>query len=182
MIDGYVTVKYIAEKWELKPRTVQITLLDQDDATQYMTSEQKKCDPTAYAKSKDGFIKGYQGNYYYWLSGYVYSSSGTAGARVARDSGMISNEGCDVTYINGVRPAVWICPNGGEDFPAEYVYSGETPVKYSSGGSGGSSGSGKCSYCNGPGKKLVTWYSEGDWGEASYSSYKCPQCNGTGRK
>lgn len=36
------------------------------------------------------------------LSGYVYSSSGTAGARVARDSGMISNEGCDVTYINGV--------------------------------------------------------------------------------
>ena len=181
MIDGYVTVKYIAEKWELKPRTVQITLLDQDDATQYMTSEQKKCDPTAYAKSKDGFIKGYQGNYY-WLSGYVYSSSGTAGARVARDSGMISNEGCDVTYINGVRPAVWICPNGGEDFPAEYVYSGETPVKYSSGGSGGSSGSGKCSYCNGTGKKLVTWYSEGDWGEASYSSYKCPQCNGPGRK
>ena len=24
MIDGYVTVKYIANKWELKPRTVQI--------------------------------------------------------------------------------------------------------------------------------------------------------------
>ena len=26
MIDGYVTVKYIAEKWELKPRTVQMQL------------------------------------------------------------------------------------------------------------------------------------------------------------
>ena len=28
MIDGYVTVKYIAEKWELKPRTVQIMCAD----------------------------------------------------------------------------------------------------------------------------------------------------------
>ena len=167
---------------DIDEKIIDVTLLDQDDATQYMTSEQKKCDPTAYAKSKDGFRKGYQGNYYYWLSGHVYSSSGKAGARVARDSGMISNDGSEVTDINGVRPAVWICPNGEEDFPAEYVYSGETPVKYSPGGSGGSSGSGKCSYCNGTGKKLVTWYSEGDWGETSYSSYKCPQCNGTGRK
>ena len=167
---------------DIDEKIIDVTLLDQDDATQYMTSEQKKCDPTSYAKSKDGFRKGYQGNYYYWLSGHVYSSNGTAGASVARDSGRISDDGSDVTDINGVRPAVWICPNGEEDFPAEYVYSGETPVKYSFGGSGGSSGSGKCSYCNGTGKKLVTWYSEGDWGETSYSTYKCPQCNGTGRK
>ena len=38
-----------------------------------------------------------------------------------------------------------------------------------------------CSDCNGTGKKLVKWYSEGDWGEVSYSSYTCTKCNGTGR-
>lgn len=37
-----------------------------------------------------------------------------------------------------------------------------------------------CDYCNGTGKVVVKWYSEGDWGEVSYSSYKCPQCNGKG--
>lgn len=31
------------------------------------------------------------------------------------------------------------------------------------------------------GKKLVTWYSEGDWGEKSYSSYTCTSCNGKGK-
>ena len=45
------------------------------------------------------------------------------------------------------------------------------------GGSGGKS----CSSCGGSGKKVVTWYSEGDWGEKSYSSYKCTSCNGRGR-
>lgn len=37
-----------------------------------------------------------------------------------------------------------------------------------------------CDYCNGTGKVVVKWYSEGDWGEVSYSSYKCTQCNGKG--
>ncbi len=45
-------------------------------------------------------------------------------------------------------------------------------------GSGGSS----CSSCGGAGKKVVTWYSEGDWGEKSYTSYKCTSCNGRGRR
>ena len=39
----------------------------------------------------------------------------------------------------------------------------------------------KCEYCNGTGKKVVEWYSEGDWGEKSYSSYECTRCDGTGR-
>ena len=51
----------------------------------------------------------------------------------------------------------------------------------SSSGSYGSSSSSKCDYCNGTGKKVVTWYSEGDWGEKTYSSYTCTYCNGTGR-
>ena len=44
------------------------------------------------------------------------------------------------------------------------------------------SGNKSCSYCGGTGKKLVKWYSEGDWGSTSYSSYKCTYCNGTGKK
>ena len=44
------------------------------------------------------------------------------------------------------------------------------------GGKGGYSA--VCSYCNGTGKCSVTWYSEGDWGEKSYSSYDCTRCSG----
>ncbi len=44
------------------------------------------------------------------------------------------------------------------------------------GGKGGYSA--VCSYCNGSGKCVVTWYSEGDWGEKSYSSYDCTRCSG----
>lgn len=39
----------------------------------------------------------------------------------------------------------------------------------------------RCSTCNGSGKCLVTWYSNGDWGEKSYSSYTCTRCNGSGK-
>ncbi len=39
-----------------------------------------------------------------------------------------------------------------------------------------------CSSCNGRGKKLVTWYSEGNWGDTSYSSYECTSCNGSGKR
>lgn len=44
-------------------------------------------------------------------------------------------------------------------------------------------GSGRCSceFCGGSGKRLVTWYSEGDWGETSYSSYECTSCDGRGK-
>lgn len=35
-----------------------------------------------------------------------------------------------------------------------------------------------CSYCGGSGVKVVTWYSEGDWGDISYSSYDCKRCSG----
>ncbi len=45
-----------------------------------------------------------------------------------------------------------------------------------------SNGRTTCTSCNGRGKKLVTWYSEGDWGETSYSSYTCTSCNGSGKK
>lgn len=38
----------------------------------------------------------------------------------------------------------------------------------------------KCSYCNGAGKNVVTWYEHGDWGEKSYSSYTCKYCGGSG--
>ena len=49
---------------------------------------------------------------------------------------------------------------------------------------GSCSGRGKfsCSSCGGAGKKLVTWYSEGDWGEKSYTSYTCTSCNGQGKR
>lgn len=38
-----------------------------------------------------------------------------------------------------------------------------------------------CSNCNGKGKKLVTWYSEGDWGFVSHSTYDCTSCDGKGK-
>ena len=44
------------------------------------------------------------------------------------------------------------------------------------------SGTVSCSACDGRGKKLVTWYSEGDWGDTSYSSYTCKTCGGSGSR
>lgn len=49
-------------------------------------------------------------------------------------------------------------------------------------GDGGSSKTTSCSSCYGRGKIAVKWYSEGDWGEVSYTSYTCKSCNGKGRK
>ena len=43
-------------------------------------------------------------------------------------------------------------------------------------------GSIKCGTCNGSGKHVVTWYSNGDWGEKSYTSSKCGGCKGRGRR
>ena len=37
-----------------------------------------------------------------------------------------------------------------------------------------------CSYCGGKGRLPVKFYSQGDWGEVSYSSYDCPKCSGKG--
>ena len=48
-------------------------------------------------------------------------------------------------------------------------------------GSCGGAGRYSCSSCGGSGKILVTWYSHGDWGETSYTSYKCSSCNGKGK-
>lgn len=66
----------------------------------------------------------------------------------------------------------------GETVFDEYAGSRNTSSGSSSKGSSSSSkgSKGKCSYCGGSGKRLVTWYSEGDWGETSYTSYDCPYC------
>ena len=37
-----------------------------------------------------------------------------------------------------------------------------------------------CSHCGGRGRLPVKFYSQGDWGEVSYSSYDCPKCSGKG--
>lgn len=83
-----------------------------------------------------------------------------------------------VTDFMGVRPAIWLFANA-ETLPNIPQFSGKSP-SYS--GNGSSSSSGTCSSCNGTGKKLVEWYTFGDWGDVSYTSYDCPDCNGTGRK
>lgn len=46
----------------------------------------------------------------------------------------------------------------------------------------GGRGSVTCDSCEGRGQKAVKWYSEGDWGEVSYSSYECTSCDGRGRR
>ena len=48
-------------------------------------------------------------------------------------------------------------------------------------GDGKTSRSITCASCNGRGRKSVTWYSQGDWGTTSYSSYECTSCNGRGK-
>jgi len=44
-----------------------------------------------------------------------------------------------------------------------------------------SSSGGTCSSCGGSGRKSVKWYSQGDWGTTSYTSYECTSCDGSGR-
>ena len=38
----------------------------------------------------------------------------------------------------------------------------------------------KCTSCNGSGKQSQTWYSNGDWGDKSYTSSTCSSCKGSG--
>lgn len=75
--------------------------------------------------------------------------------------------------------------NGVADDSYDYKkYSSSAPSSSSSSShsSSGSTSKKTCSYCNGTGKQTVVFYSEGDWGEKTYSSYKCTYCNGTGKR
>lgn len=168
-----------------------VTLLMRSDIDRCLELLQSGSNPTSYAISKNGFRKTADGNYCFWIGGEVISNNGDAMAGVAHDTEINKSGICKVTDINGVRPALWICPTGEMSFPSEYKYSGENPSKTNSEDSNQiSSGSEtgtentkttrKCPDCNGTGKKLVKWYSEGDWGEVTYTSYECPKCKGTG--
>jgi hypothetical protein len=100
---------------------------------------------------------------------------------VVIESGAYTNNVSTITGVNGVRPMIIIdCVSTDIDYYADdyddienagVTTRTEADVHWIGGSSGGSSS--KCSSCNGTGKKVVTWYSEGDWGETSYSSYKC---------
>ena len=90
-----------------------------------------------------------------------------------------TNDFNPVTELNGVRPAIWLFADK-DNIPKKPSFSGSSNRGSSSGGSGSSSK--KCTSCNGSGKKLVEWYTFGDWGDVSYTSYDCPDCNGTGKK
>lgn len=181
--DWLKTDFYNAAFGDVDEKIIAVTFLSRGDAEHYLTSEQASCEPTAFAKSRKGFTRGYDDNYYYWAAEELYTSSGDISVGLLNDSYISDSVGGAVTHVNGVRPAIWICPDGEEDFPAEYIVTlKESGGNHSGHSGGGGSSSSVCPSCNGKGKKTVKWYSEGDWGEASYTTYTCPQCNGTGRK
>lgn len=96
----------------------------------------------------------------------VYLTCSTYGVPDFKDSsGDKYSFGYDKIYKNGVKAF-------------GYTY----PSSSSSSSSSSGKGSSKCSSCNGSGKRVVKWYSNGDWGEVSYTTYKCTACNGTGRR
>lgn len=155
-----------------------VGLLPEDDIRDYgIKSDLVKAQYTEYALAQDPH-SGYAAGLMWWQLDYgLFQSGGEISAAVVWENGAHGSHSCDVTERCGVRPALWLFANP-EDLLPEPEYTGSGP-EYSS--YSGSSSKSKCSSCNGTGKKLVTFYSEGDWGTTSYSSYTCTKCNGTGR-
>lgn len=180
---------YNAAFADIDENIIDVTLLNADDLNHYIKSDQKSCEPTAYALSKEGFKTGYDGDYYYWLASSASSSNGKISASVAKADGFISGSNCsEVTNIEGVRPVLWICPNGEESFPVdfseEYEYTGNTATRRKTSGRAATGSRKKCPDCNGTGYGYVIWYPEetGEfWGEKTYDTYPCTKCNGTGK-
>lgn len=155
-----------------------VGLLPEGDIDNYkLDREYITTDYTRYALDQNPH-KGYASGLTWWLlDASLSSSDGDVNASVVWEDGSHGAYVSGVTNSCGVRPAIWLFADP-EDLPSEPEYSGhapDRPKKYSS------KSSSKCSSCNGTGKKLVTFYSEGNWGSTSYSSYTCTKCNGTGR-
>lgn len=109
----------------------------------------------------------------FWLRG----SSGTNGryAQASCSAEVIHH----VSSPHGVVPVIWVQADANEVLE-ESVFDRDMELPKPTGNY--SSGSGKCSVCNGRGKVSVKWYSEGDWGDVSYTSYDCTACGGDGRR
>lgn len=159
-----------------------VGILQEIDIENYgMTKEQRMAEYTPYAMSQEPEYWSYDGGYLWWvIEDDLFNGGGDISAPVVLEDGRYGKYGCDVIEKCGVRPAVWLFADP-DNIPAEPVFDGSAPTQWRPSG-GSSGGGGTCSSCNGTGKKLVTWYSHGDWGETSYSSYDCPSCGGDGRK
>lgn len=153
-----------------------VGILPKTDIDNYViTKEQRIAEHTKYALDQYPQY-GYTGDLVWWLiESTLHDARGQIIAPVVDSNGSYEINIRDVICRCGVRPAVWLFadPN---DLPAEPVFDGSAPTqRYPSSGT-------KCSSCNGTGKKVVTWYEHGNWGDTSYSSYDCPDCGGDGRK
>lgn len=159
-----------------------VGILQEIDIGNYgMTKDQITAEYTKYALAQDP-ERGYAAGLMWWLiEDTLFNGGGHISAPVVWENGSHGNYSCNVTDRCGVRPAVWLFADP-DDIPAEPVFDGSAPTQWRPSGGGSGGGGNKCSSCNGTGKKLVTWYSHGDWGETSYSSYACPACGGDGRK
>ena len=69
-----------------------------------------------------------------------------------------------------------------ENYKVEFETLLSTYAKSCSSCSGLGYHSSVCWTCSGSGKKVVKWYSEGDWGYESYSTYSCTDCGGDGKE
>lgn len=107
-----------------------------------------------------------------WLRG----SSGTNGYFAEGHNTGVEHDLNKLTSSYGIVPVIWL-PAETKNVPEKSVFDVVEPQEKNP--SGGSSRS-KCRSCNGSGKQLVKWYSEGDWGEVSYTTYDCSACGGTG--
>lgn len=120
-------------------------------------------------------------DYALWLRG----SAGTNGTSAQGYNTGVSY-GNSITYCHGIVPVIWISANTSH-VVAYSAFDGIEPagplfdsVKPQEEKPSGGTLRVKCSRCDGKGKIVVKWYSEGDWGEVSYSSYTCTACNGRG--
>ena len=167
-----------------------VFLLSSEEVRKFLKSEENMVAyVTAYVDSDK--------NTDYWLTrSWGYKNYSSTGNVIVSSNGEMYVGG----YCPGIRPVICVSisgetsetPQNMEIFgcrSSNYnLFDPEFPAPSSaSGGSGNSSGgnsssSKKCTDCNGTGKKLVEWYTFGDWGDVSYTSYDCPSCNGTGRK
>jgi len=138
-----------------------------------LTNDQRIAKFTSYAKSLDP-DNDYNGGYSWWvIEESLFSGDGHISAPVVTGKGECGNYSREVTDRLGVRPAVWLFADP-DTIPAEPVFDNSAPKQWKS--SSKKSSGGSCSKCGGSGKILVTWYSEGNWGTTSYSSYDCPDC------
>lgn len=172
-----------------------VGLLTRDDMGVYQTIANTKPEWTAYAKDQ-GPDDHYHAGYSWWLDGEYFHGFSTVEVLmdVVIESGAYSNNGSDITSVNGVRPTIIIdciaanmdyysadyddMENAGVTTRTESQVDAETNRILGSDRNNSNGSSGKkrsqCSWCGGDGKTH-------DWGTKMHGAGRtCHKCGGDG--